>query len=100
MVTEHRSRRRRYNKSILERVIYQHYNLHHGSEEIARQLNMSRRAVQRTLQHWREIGLVRLPYTPSFRPKTRVLNTQQVKVNLPKFFQVQGLNDPVHVGAS
>jgi len=75
-----RSHRRRYDKSILERIIYQHDTLQHGSQEIAEQLNVSWRVVQRTLKRWRDVGLVQLPYTPSFRAKTRVLGAQQVQV--------------------
>jgi predicted Zn-ribbon and HTH transcriptional regulator len=50
--------RNHYSKDLKERVIYQAYILEKGSTEIARDLNMPLRVVQRVKEMWAEIGEV------------------------------------------
>ena len=45
-----------YSQDLCERVIYQHNVLGKKTTDIARDLDISLRVVQRTLQVWKEIG--------------------------------------------
>jgi hypothetical protein len=47
-----------HSKDLKQRVIYQAFTLRKGSKEIAHDLNMPLRVVQRVIQMWTEIGEV------------------------------------------
>ncbi|KAF9646557.1 hypothetical protein BDM02DRAFT_3188762 [Thelephora ganbajun] len=68
--------RQQYTSDLLEWAVYQHYTLHCSTADIAKQLNISQRVVQRTLRMWRIIGRVKLPITRAYQPKARVLSHQ------------------------
>ncbi|THH16257.1 hypothetical protein EUX98_g9330 [Antrodiella citrinella] len=48
--------RKRYSRDLRHRVIHQHCVLGHTTTQVATHLDIPLRVVQRTLQHWREIG--------------------------------------------
>ena len=48
--------RRHYSKDLKDRVVYQYCEMDYTTTEIAKNLNMSLRVVQRTLCIWKEIG--------------------------------------------
>ncbi|KAJ7177141.1 hypothetical protein C8R46DRAFT_835951, partial [Mycena filopes] len=50
--------RNHYSKDLKMRVIYQAFNLYKSSKEIAVDLNMPLRVVQRVMKTWAEIGEV------------------------------------------
>ena len=50
--------RRHYSADLKQRVIYQAYTLHRRAEDIATDLNMPLRVVQRVKKTWNEIGEV------------------------------------------
>lgn len=76
--------RRGYSRDIKERIVYQHKALEKKPAEIANDLDVSLRVVQRVLQLWKEIGdVVRDPkeYKPRGRP--RLLNAIACNVSRP-----------------
>ena len=75
--------RQHYSKDLKQRVVYQAMTLGYDTSEIARNLDMSARVVQRTLQTWREIGdVVQDPKQYARRGRARLLDTGCTEVSV------------------
>ena len=73
--------RQQYSKDLKEHVVYQRFTLGKDTAEIAENLNMSKRVVQRVLLLWEEIGdVVRDPRRNLKRGRASVLDTTSVEV--------------------
>ena len=73
--------RRHYSKDLRERVIYQRFTLGMSTTEIAKNLDMSLRVVQRVLKLWDEVGeVVRDPKAYAKLGRARLLDTRGIEV--------------------
>lgn len=72
--------RKHYTSDRKQLVIYQRHTLHFTVSEIARNLNMSRRAVERTLQLWRLIGDVTPPECKSKQKRQKIMSEHEIEV--------------------
>ena len=72
-----------YSKDLKQHIIYQSLTLGYSTMEIAKNLDMSLRVVQRTLQLWREIGdIVQDPQTYARQDRAQLLDTGCIEVSL------------------
>lgn len=76
------SSRRKYSKDIKEVVIYQSQTLERSTTQIAKDLNIPLRVVQRILSVWREFGqVVRTPDPSQVRGRPRLLTRAAIDVS-------------------
>jgi hypothetical protein len=78
---DHLRQRQHYLEDLRKRVIYQRYTLEKKVGDIAIDLNMSKCAVERVLQLWRETGEV-VPVEPDQKKKRkRIMTAQEMDVS-------------------
>lgn len=73
-------RRRRYSRDLRMRVIHQRHKLRRPMSQIAADLDMSLRVVERILNHWREIGDV--CRVPKRRERIKALSSAHAEVRI------------------
>jgi transposase len=80
MSEQFKATRRHYSQDLKQRVIYQHVKFGLMTVQIAENLDISIRVVQRTLKIWQEIGdVVKDPTTYAKRGKASLLDSGSVE---------------------
>jgi transposase-like protein len=92
---EHQRQRQTYSEDLRKRVIYQRFTREKKIDEIALDLNMSKRVVERILNLWRTTGEV-MSQEPGKKGKRRKIMTQEEMEasNRPIFHRINLLITP------